>query len=378
MPKPAAPASSAHTDNPGVPHAWTIESATDGAVRHRRKGRDRHRGHGGARRSHCARADAGRREGRCAWPRREKAEAAEREIEADGGIALALPADVLDRGQLGAARDASLDRWGRLDVLVNAVGGNVASATLELGESFFDLPVEGMEPVIALNLKGALLPCQVFGKTMAEAGGGSIVNISSMAARRAMTRVIGHGVAKAAVENATRWLAVELARSFGAGLRVNAIAPGFFVGEQNRALLLEKDDTPTPRGRTIIAHTPVGRFGEPDDLVGTLIWLCGSEASFSCKVSRGSLGRRVLPSSSAGRGRKDHGLPFGNERPGAVFGRRGSWSTESVVAVGTYYPDEITQRRLSEIPDEGAGRGDDAVGGRAVAGRTRPSDGTFG
>ncbi len=173
-----------------------------------------------------------------------------------------------------------MEQWGRLDVLVNAAGGNMPSATLEPGQSFFDLPVEGMESVIALNLQGTLLPSQLFGEAMARAGGGCVVNISSMAAQRAMTRVVGYGVAKAGVENATRWLAVELGRSFGAGLRVNAIAPGFFIGEQNRALLLNEDGSLTARGQTIIDHTPAGRFGEPDDLIGTLIWLCGPGAGF--------------------------------------------------------------------------------------------------
>ncbi len=212
--------------------------------------------------------------------RRERAEAEVKAIEADGGVALALPADVLDRGELEAAREAVVEQWGRLDVLVNAAGGNMPSATLEPGGSFFELPVEGMEPVIALNLQGTLLPSQVFGEAMARAGRGCIVNISSMSAQRAMTRVLGYGVAKAAVENATRWLAVELGRSFGEGLRVNAIAPGFFIGEQNRALLVGEDGSLTARGQTIIDHTPAGRFGEPDDLIGTLIWLCGPGAGF--------------------------------------------------------------------------------------------------
>jgi NAD(P)-dependent dehydrogenase (short-subunit alcohol dehydrogenase family) len=187
---------------------------------------------------------------------------------------------VLDREQLEAARATVLERWGRLDILVNAAGGNIPAATLAPGRSFFDLPVEGMEPVIALNLRGTLLPSQVFGEAMARAGRGCIVNISSMAAARAMTRVVGYGVAKAAVENATRWLAVELARAFGTGLRVNAIAPGFFVGEQNRDLLLNADGSLTPRGQTIVDHTPAGRFGRPEELISTLIWLCGDGASF--------------------------------------------------------------------------------------------------
>jgi len=212
--------------------------------------------------------------------RQEKAEAAAREIEEEGGEALALPADVLDREKLEDACEAVIERWGRLDVLVNAAGGNLARATLEPGQSFFDLPVEDMDAVVALNLKGTLLASQVFGEAMARGGRCSIVNVSSMAAERAMTRVVGYGVAKAGVENATRWLAAELARSFGEGMRVNAIAPGFFVGEQNRALLLNEDGTPTTRGQTIIDHTPAARFGDPEDLIGTLIWLCGPGSGF--------------------------------------------------------------------------------------------------
>jgi NAD(P)-dependent dehydrogenase (short-subunit alcohol dehydrogenase family) len=212
--------------------------------------------------------------------RREQAEAVVALIESEGGAGLALPADVLDRAQLEAARDAVVEQWGRLDVLVNAAGGNMPAATLAPGRSFFDLPVEGMEPVIALNLQGTLLPSQIFGEALARNGRGCIVNISSMAAMRAMTRVVGYGVAKAAVDNATRWLAVELARSFGGTLRVNAIAPGFFVGDQNRALLLNDDGTLTARGQTIIDHTPAGRFGAPDELVSTLVWLCSPGASF--------------------------------------------------------------------------------------------------
>lgn len=212
--------------------------------------------------------------------RREQAEAVAHAINTAGGTATALCADVLDPEQLQAACDVVTERWGHLDVLVNGAGGNMPAATLAPGRSFFDLPVVELEPVIALNLQGALLPIQVFGAVMGRAGCGCIVNISSMAAQRAMTRVIGYGMAKAALENATRWLAVELARSFGAGLRVNAIAPGFFIGEQNRALLLNDDGTLTPRGQTIISHTPAGRFGDPEELISTLIWLCSPGASF--------------------------------------------------------------------------------------------------
>jgi NAD(P)-dependent dehydrogenase (short-subunit alcohol dehydrogenase family) len=211
--------------------------------------------------------------------RRAEAETVVEAIAGKGREAIALTADVLDRKQLEAARDSLLQQWGRLDVLVNAAGGNMPAATLATGRSFFDLPVEGLDPVIALNLQGTLLPIQVFGAAMAAGGQGCIVNISSMAAQRATTRVVGYGIAKAGVENATRWLAVELARSFGGRIRVNAIAPGFFIGDQNRALLSENGSL-TPRGQLVVDHTPAGRFGEPEELVSTLIWLCGPGAGF--------------------------------------------------------------------------------------------------
>lgn len=200
-----------------------------------------------------------------------------------GGDALALPADVLDAAQLEAARDAALERWGRVDVLVNAAGGNVPDATV--GErSFFALPLEALDEVVALNLRGTLLPTRVFGQPMLAGpfpdGGRSIVNFSSMAARRAMTRVVGYGVAKAAVDNLTRWLAVELGRASGGAVRVNAVAPGFFLGEQNRALLVAGDGTPTRRGEAVLARTPAGRFGEPAEVASAVVWLSSAAASF--------------------------------------------------------------------------------------------------
>ena len=145
-----------------------------------------------------------------------------------------------------------------------------------------DVSLEAIDQVVALNLGGTLRPSLVFGEAMVknDPPHGVIVNISSMASQRALTRVVGYSAAKGAVENLTRWLAVELARKYGAGLRVNALAPGFFVGEQNRALLLEPDGTPTKRGRTILEHTPAGRFGTPDELIGALLFLCGPGARF--------------------------------------------------------------------------------------------------
>jgi NAD(P)-dependent dehydrogenase (short-subunit alcohol dehydrogenase family) len=215
--------------------------------------------------------------------REERANEVAGEIEESGGESLALPADVLDKDRLEMAREALLGRWGKLDILVNAAGGNVPDATLSEGASVFGLPEKALRQVMDLNFLGTLLPCQVFGEAMVqgpEEPEGCIVNVSSMAASKPLTNVVGYSAAKAAVENLTRWLAVELARSHGPGLRVNAIAPGFFLGEQNRDFLLEDDGSPSQRGRTIIEHTPAGRFGEPDELSGTLIWLCSRAATF--------------------------------------------------------------------------------------------------
>jgi len=211
---------------------------------------------------------------------RERTEAFAAEL---GDDALALVADVLDEEQLRSARAAVLERWGGVDILVNAAGGNMHAATV--GErSFFELSTEALDDVVKLNLDGTLLPIRVFGEAMlAEPfpdGGRSIVNFSSMAARRAMTRVIGYGVAKAGVDNLTRWLAVELGRASGGRLRVNAVAPGFFVGEQNRSLLLHDDESPTPRGEAVIAHTAAGRFGEPSEVADAVVWLASAAASF--------------------------------------------------------------------------------------------------
>lgn len=212
--------------------------------------------------------------------REEPAKQVAGEIEDAGGQAMVLLADVLDRKQLEGVREAVLERWGRVDILVNAAGGNVPAATVADDAQVFGVPEEALREVIDLNLMGTLLPCQVFGEAMARSGEGSIVNISSMAAQRPLTRVLGYAAAKAAVENLTRWLAVELSVKHGAGLRANAVAPGFFLGEQNRAMLVNKDGSLTERGEKIVDHTPAGRFGEPEELVGTVIWLCSPAARF--------------------------------------------------------------------------------------------------
>jgi NAD(P)-dependent dehydrogenase (short-subunit alcohol dehydrogenase family) len=196
-----------------------------------------------------------------------------------GHEALGVSADVLDPSALEAARDAALARFGGIDVLVNCAGGNVAAATVPEDSSPFDVSIEAYRDVVDLNFLGTLLPIRVLGAAMQGSSGGSIVNVSSMAAGRALTRVGGYGAAKAAIESITRWLAVELARR-GTGIRVNAIAPGFVVGDQNRRLLREEDGALTARGRAIVERTPLGRLGEPDELVSTVVWLASDGARF--------------------------------------------------------------------------------------------------
>jgi NAD(P)-dependent dehydrogenase (short-subunit alcohol dehydrogenase family) len=210
----------------------------------------------------------------------ERAERLAAEIETGGGEALPLRADVLQPEQLRKARELTLQRWGRLDILVNSAGGNLASATVSPEVSFFELPPADLEAVVDVNFHGTLRACQVFGKAIARQKSGCIINISSMAAQKPLTRVVGYAAAKAAVENLTHWLAAYLARNYSPALRVNAIAPGFFIAEQNRDLLLDEDGRPTLRGQAILAQTPMARFGDPEELVSTLLFLCGPGARF--------------------------------------------------------------------------------------------------
>ncbi len=204
-----------------------------------------------------------------------------RALEAQGIEAESWPVDVLDEARLAEVRDEIVGRFGSIEILLNVAGGNVPAATLAGTASPFDLALQSYRDVLELNVIGTLAAIAAFGPALAgsPAADRSIVNISSMAASRALTRVGGYGAAKAAVENLTRWLAVELARR-QTGIRVNAIAPGFLVGEQNRTLVLQPDGSPTERGRTIIAGTPLGRFGEPAELASTVLWLCGPGARF--------------------------------------------------------------------------------------------------
>jgi NAD(P)-dependent dehydrogenase (short-subunit alcohol dehydrogenase family) len=197
-----------------------------------------------------------------------------------GGEALALPADVLDHDQLAVARDQVMAQWGRIDILINAAGGNTPEATIVGERTFFNQPRAAIDHMLNLNLMGSIIPSQVLGEVMAKAGSGAILNISSMASVRTLTRVLGYGAAKTAIDNFTRWLALEMALKYSPKIRVNAVAPGFFIGEQNRGFLLNPDGSLTARGQQIISHTPMGRFGEPEELIGAAIWLCSDAAQF--------------------------------------------------------------------------------------------------
>ena len=190
--------------------------------------------------------------------------------------------DVLNIEKIKECHDAIMKDFGCVDVLVNAAGGNMKEATTSKDLPFFDLPLSALEKVVALNLfGGAILPSQVFGRSMVEnENGGSIINISSMNAFRPLTRIPGYSAAKAAVSNFTQWLAVHFAQEYNRNLRVNAIAPGFFLTKQNRYLLLDENGNLTQRGKTIIEHTPMGRFGEPDDLAGICIFLASDASRF--------------------------------------------------------------------------------------------------
>jgi NAD(P)-dependent dehydrogenase (short-subunit alcohol dehydrogenase family) len=211
--------------------------------------------------------------------RREAAERKARELRAGGAEVIILVADALDEAQLRRAADEVTDHWGGVDILINAAGGNVARARTDRGP-VFDLPFDAFDEVVRLNLHASVYPSLVFGAVMAKQGRGTIVNISSMAASQALSGVLGYSVAKAAIDNFTRWMAVDLARRHGGGIRVNAIAPGFFVTEQNRAVLLNEDGSHTARAEAVIGRTPMGRFGDPAELQGVVLWLCSDAASF--------------------------------------------------------------------------------------------------
>jgi NAD(P)-dependent dehydrogenase (short-subunit alcohol dehydrogenase family) len=195
--------------------------------------------------------------------------------------AVVVQCDVLSSDDLEGARQAVIEKFGRIDCLVNGAGGNRPEATTSDRLSFFDVPQEAFRQVFDLNLLGTILPSQIFGKEMARQGEGVILNISSVSSLRPLTRVVGYSAAKAAVNNFTAWLSVYLARQYSPKIRVNAIAPGFFLTDQNRYLLTEEQTGKlSARGQSIIDHTPMARFGEPNDLVGATLWLLSPASSF--------------------------------------------------------------------------------------------------
>lgn len=202
------------------------------------------------------------------------------EIVQAGGEALALYTDVLNSEVLEQNLAAIIDKYGRIDVLINGAGGNMPGATIAPDKTIFDLDLDAMRKVVDLNLFGTIMPTMAFAKAMVKQQKGSIINIASESALRPLTRVAGYGVAKAAVVNFTKYMCGELATKFGDSIRVNAIAPGFFLTEQNRTLLTNPDGSLTPRAETIIAHTPFRRFGEPDELLGAVHWLATDASKF--------------------------------------------------------------------------------------------------
>ena len=203
-----------------------------------------------------------------------------KEIEGQGGFAVCVRADVLKKEQIHEAFTFAIQKLGKIDVLINAAGGNKKEATCVPPETFFGLDAEAIRWVMDLNFLGTVLPSQVFGEHFAERGQGVIINVSSMSAFRPLTRIAAYSAAKAAVSNFTQWLSTYMCQNHSSKIRVNAIAPGFFLTEQNRFLLTGKDGKLTDRGRQIIDHTPMGRFGEPEELLGTLIWLISEASKF--------------------------------------------------------------------------------------------------
>jgi len=209
--------------------------------------------------------------------RREPAESLAAEI---GNGAIGVDCNVLEKASIEAAAQKVLEALGRVDILINGAGGNKPQATTNPEQSFFNLPADALRWVFDLNLMGTILPSQVFGKIIADQKEGVIVNISSMNAFRPLTRIPAYSAAKAGVSNFTQWLAALMAQEYSPRIRVNAIAPGFFIGEQNRRLLLNEDGSLTPRGQQILSHTPMARFGTPDDFLGTLLWLVSPASAF--------------------------------------------------------------------------------------------------
>ena len=210
----------------------------------------------------------------------DRAQSAVAQLKANPEQAMACAASVSDQAGLESVRNQILDRWGRIDALVNGAGGNQPGATIQPDQSIFDLNLNDYDSVMDLNLKGTLLPCIVFGRVMADQKSGCIINFSSASSLQALTRVLGYSNAKAAIDNLTRWLAVDFAHKYGDAIRVNAVCPGFFIGQQNKALLLNEDGSLTERGQQIIRKTPMGRFGEAEEICGAIHFLLSDAAKF--------------------------------------------------------------------------------------------------
>jgi len=211
----------------------------------------------------------------------EKAKGVAQEIEKEGGKALGVYVNVLEKQSIEKACEKVLERFSTVDILLNGAGGNKTDATTSETMSFFDIPEQALKWVFDLNILGTILPTQVFGKVMAQTGEGCIINITSMAADRPLTRTVAYSAAKAGVTNFTQWMATHFNQEYSRNIRVNAIAPGFLLTQQNEYLLIDKDTKmPTERGKKIIAGTPMGRYGKPSELVGTVVFLCSPAASF--------------------------------------------------------------------------------------------------
>ncbi len=213
--------------------------------------------------------------------RKERAQARVDQLAQAGIQAVPVQADVTDKARLEVVGKQVLDRFGRIDILINGAGGNNPRATVQTGASFFDLPEDAVRQVFDANFMGSLFCAQVFGRPMAASGRGSILNVASMASLRPLTRIVSYSAAKGALTNFTQWLAVHMAQNYSPQIRVNAIAPGFLITEQNRSLLTDTETgQPSPRGKAVLEHTPMARFGSPDEMTGAILWLLSPAAQF--------------------------------------------------------------------------------------------------
>ena len=212
--------------------------------------------------------------------RAEQVEPTYEALAALGGKPTAYACNVMDSAEVARLADEIVVKYGRVDILINVAGGNVAGATIMDDQNFWDMKIEDWEKVLNLNLNGTVYPCHAFSRAFAKQGYGCILNISSMAAYDALSRVAGYGAAKEGVSNFTRWLAQDMAIKYGEKIRVNALAPGFFIGKQNRAALLNEDGSYTDRSVKVIAKTPMRRFGDITELNGAAQFLCSDAASF--------------------------------------------------------------------------------------------------